>query len=337
MAGLAAVLTALGRAVWRDLRRLNTVLANNFFLFCFFALQGGSGAFLQLVLGLVLFFPLSADPLRKVPPDRLALWPLTAPQRVALRLGSIWLSPAAWLTVALLLYTASFSQVLPLLGLALAAQALPALGSATRSARGQTILLGPWPGVWGGLLRKDLRQMLRLLDVYTALVLSLFAIGYRLVTHQPDPDAIIGMTLLVVLALSTCAQTLFGLDSPSALTRLRLFPLRGWQVLASKDAAFLLILLPLVAPLAPLPGLAAGLAVLAIGHHASVLRRAPQTPWRFTGGSLLPHGLVQVIALFGAGLSLHRNPLLVLLICAAALLISLLFYGYRFKAEARES
>ena len=35
-----------------------------------------AGIFVYLIMGLVLLFPLSTDPLRKIPPSRLALWPL---------------------------------------------------------------------------------------------------------------------------------------------------------------------------------------------------------------------------------------------------------------------
>ena len=33
MAGIAAILRALGRAVWRDLRSYHSLTSNNFFLF----------------------------------------------------------------------------------------------------------------------------------------------------------------------------------------------------------------------------------------------------------------------------------------------------------------
>ena len=78
MAGLPAILTALARAVWRDLRSLNSLAGNNFFLFIVLLLvyQPSSAVFFLMIIGILLLGPLSADPLRKVPPDRLALWPL---------------------------------------------------------------------------------------------------------------------------------------------------------------------------------------------------------------------------------------------------------------------
>ena len=45
-------------------------------------------------MGLVVLFPLSTDPLRKIPPSRLALWPLDRRERWILRLASPWINPA---------------------------------------------------------------------------------------------------------------------------------------------------------------------------------------------------------------------------------------------------
>ena len=39
---------------------------------------------------MILFFPLSEDPLRKIPAVRLALWPVTRSERVALRFAGRW-------------------------------------------------------------------------------------------------------------------------------------------------------------------------------------------------------------------------------------------------------
>ena len=69
MAGLRAILTALARAVWRDLRSLNSLAGNNFFLFIVLLLryQPSSALFFVMILGILLLGPLSADPLRKSP------------------------------------------------------------------------------------------------------------------------------------------------------------------------------------------------------------------------------------------------------------------------------
>ena len=91
-----AILKALSRAVKRDLATFESVKVNNFFLFVallmFGALVSGvrpsSAEPFLLFLGFLLLFPLSSDPLDKIPPQRLASWPLTRAQRFALRLAS---------------------------------------------------------------------------------------------------------------------------------------------------------------------------------------------------------------------------------------------------------
>src|SRR5581483_9748772 len=99
-----------GRVVWRDLRSYNSLTGNNFFLFVLLlAQQMSSAVFFALILGLLLLFPLSADPLAKVPPERLEAWPITRRGRVILRLGSMVLSPAAWITVYVVYKTSSIA------------------------------------------------------------------------------------------------------------------------------------------------------------------------------------------------------------------------------------
>src|SRR5207253_9113075 len=125
-----------------------------------------------------------------------------------------------------------------------------------------------FPGRWGGLVSKDLRQLLRVLDFYLALLLSLSGMAYRIFGRQAEPAAFPILAIMVVLALSTYAQCLFGLDWPDGWDRYRLYPLRGRHLLLAKDGAFLLPAMVLVAGLDPLAGFAAALAALAIGHHA---------------------------------------------------------------------
>ena len=54
--------------------------------------------------------------------------------------------------------------------------------------------------------------------------------------------------------MSSYAQCLFGLDGEGGRSRYRLLPVRGWQLLLAKDAAFLIVLLPLTLTVAILPG-----------------------------------------------------------------------------------
>jgi len=70
VAGLRAILKALRRAVGRDLA--SSFKANNLL---FLGLLGSSAEALFVLLGFLLLFPLSSDPLGRIPPARLALWP----------------------------------------------------------------------------------------------------------------------------------------------------------------------------------------------------------------------------------------------------------------------
>jgi len=341
MVEVSAVLKALGRVVWRDLRSYNSLIGNNFFLFVLLlAQQLSAGLFFILILGLLLLFPLSADPLAKVPRERLEAWPIARRGRVALRLGSMALSPAAWITVAVVVKTSSLAAGGSFLALAACAQATGVLSArliARAPQRDALRWIPEFPGRWGGLVSKDLRQMLRVLDSYLALLLSLSGILYRLLGRPADPEAFPILAIMVVLALSTYGQCLFGLDWPGGWQRYRLLPLRGWQALAAKDAAFMLLAMPLVAALDPIAGFAAALAALAIGHHAAVHAPVPQKRWRFTGGTLFPTGLLQAVAMFGVGVGARRDGLIYILPVAAACAASTWFYGRRWdRISAKE-
>jgi len=137
------------------------------------------------------------------------------------------------------------------------------------------------------------RELLSTLDFYCALLLSAVTLAYRLLGRPLPAEAFLAVTILVVLALSSYAQCLFGLDGAGGLSRYRLLPLRGWQILCAKDAAFLLVLAPLLLALAPWPGFGAAFVALAIGQAPSVRIVRPQMRWRFSSGSSVVTGLIQ--------------------------------------------
>jgi hypothetical protein len=331
LAGLAAIVKALARAIRRDLRSYQSIGGNNFFLFAaLLLLQPESAEFFFLIFGCLLLFPLSSDPLATIPPDRLASWPLSNQERLALRLLSIGLSPVTWIAIAIFMAKKQLLTALFFLLAAVAIQSLTILANQTAKRSPQWNLLRrlpSFPGLLGGLIRNNIRQMLTVLDTYVALVLSLSGLGYRLLSKNPNPSAFPILAILVAMALSTYAQCLFGLDGKSGATRYRLLPLRGWQVLLAKDIAYLAILLVLVLPLGLLPGLTAGLAGLAIGHHAAVRIPLPQKRWRFTGGTLFPIGVLQIFAGTALGIAAERNGLLYFVVAAAGFCISLFSYG----------
>ena len=292
--------------------------------------QPESGAFFLMILAVLMLGPLSGDPFRMIPRDRLALWPLAPKERTGVRVGSLALSPIVWVAIVFLFWTGGWPLGLVLIAGAVFMQAAGDAWSRRREGRASTrraVVLPKFPGLLGGLVRKNLRQMLTVLDSYAALALTAGGTLYRVFGGKADPDAFTILALVAVIALSTYAQALFGLDLPWGIARYRVLPLRGFEILLAKDIAFLLVAAVLVAPLALLPGLAGALMALAVGHHASVLRPSAQMRWRFTGGMLWPSGFFQVFLLVATGVATGRGSLYYLGLAFAAYAGSLWYYG----------
>jgi hypothetical protein len=287
---LLPILSALFRAVRRDLGSFGSIVANNFFLFIALLMYGAlsSGVrpvsaypYLALLLFLMLF-PLAADPLAKIPAVRLGLWPLGRRQHVALRAVGLALSPMLWLTLLLAIRLGRPE-------FALAIVAVPLLTRSLAPPRWQP--LRPVPA-FGELMRNNLRQMLSVLDPYLAALISLFAVFARVRVLEGGAA---GMAMLIALALSTYAQCLFSLDGPSGVVRCRLLPLAPWRILLAKDAAYLALLLVLALPVEPVAGLTCGLFALAIGRYPAIRYRIPVMRWRFTSGRVF-FGFLQIVA-----------------------------------------
>jgi hypothetical protein len=321
-----AILQALIRAVRRDLGSFAALRVNNFFLFVLFLIYSNviyrlpphSAYPFLLLVGFLLLFPMSSDPLAKIPADRFGLWPLDASQRLALRLASTAASPVLWIAIILLLLTQP-SLALAFVALAVAMQAAIMAAGSPRWHSGVRLSV---PGRIGPLIAAAVRQMLTLLDTYIAVLLAIAGCTYRFLFSAPDPAAYPIFALLIALALSTYGQCVFGLDSGSAMTRYRLLPLPLWQIVLAKDLAYLAILVILVAPLSLAAGLTFGLVALAIGRRSSIGRRSLLYRWRFTGGRVIV-GVPQAVVGFSLGLAAQRISPAFLGIAAAAYCISL--------------
>jgi hypothetical protein len=344
LAALHAVLKALRRAVGRDLMTLWSIRVNNFFLFIALLMYGAAESGLEpksaeplLVLtGFLLLFPASNDPLSKIPPSRFSLWPLAVGQKLALRLMSLMLSPVLWIAGGILLKTARLPVSLSFLAVAVTVQvaSVAGLGLSRREPAWNPLRHIPQlPGRLGGLIRNNLRELLSVLDPYLALMLSAAGASYRFFYAHPDPNAAPIISILIALALSTYAQSLFGLDFGSGLTRYRLLPLRGWEILLEKDVAFLIVLSVLVAPFQIGTGLTFGLVSLALGHHSSVCLRIPQKRWRFAAGRLLPVGALQAIGSVAAAFGEQSRGAAMLIPAAAIWVASIWFYGRRWEND----
>ena len=326
MARVRAILVAVVRAVRRDLRSVGSFSGNNLFVVSVvFLFLSDPEIFLALsaFIGLILFIPLSADPLRVLPRERLALWPLSAGERRVLRMLSPWLNPVTWLIVALVIWKhASIGFVAAVAGMFAIGFALPSLPAARK---GVWRHLPYFPGPLNHLIRKNLREMLSTLDFWCSVVISAVALGFRAAGHLP-PAALLPLTILTMLAISTYGQTLFGLDGEGGITRYRLLPVPGWEILAAKDVPFLLLCVLVTLPLAPIAGIAAALFALSIGHRASVAHHSGQVRWRFSSGVGFGDSLLQVIALGIAAAAVHAMPVL-LVPCAGVYAGSVWWYG----------
>ena len=335
MARAAALLRALGTAYRRDWTALQSLVGNNFFLLTVFLLRQ-AGAFVYLIMGLVMLFPLSTDPLRKIPPSRLPVWPLARREWWLLRLASPWINPMTWGIVALAAWGAGRAITMSLWLLIAGLFAAAFLISSLPLPRGGGMFrrVPPFPGPLNQLVRKNVREILSTLDFYCAAILSASILAYRAFGPPLPREALMAMTVLVVGGLSSYAQCLFGLDGEGGLSRYLLLPVRGWQLLLAKDAAFLAALVPLLLPLAPVAGLGGALMALAVGHSPSVGHPREQTRWRFTTGAALGNGAVQMVAMAMTISSIDSTSAWFLAPAAAAWAGSVWWYGRELEPRA---
>jgi hypothetical protein len=328
MARAIALLRALGTAYRRDWTAIESLVGNNFFLLTVFLLRQ-AGVFVYLIIGLVMLFPLSTDPLRKIPASRMAILPLERREWWLLRVASPWINPITWGIAGLAIWGAGRAMTVSLWAMIAGLFAAAFLISSLPIPRGGGFFrrVPSFPGPLNQLMRKNVREILSTLDFYCAAVLSGALLAFRLFGPPLPPEALMAMTVLVVGALSSYAQCLFGLDGEGGLSRYRLLPAAGWQLLLAKDAAFLAVLIPLLLPLAPIAGLGGAFMALAIGHDPTVSRPKEQTRWRFTTGGALGNGVVQMIAIAMTVSAIFATSLWFLPLAVAVWLGSLWWYG----------
>jgi hypothetical protein len=267
--------------------------------------------------------------LRKVPPSRLALWPLERRELWFLRIASPWINPLTWGIAVLAVWGAGRTLTVGLVGLIASLFAAVFVVSALPlpSGNGMWRRMPAFPGPLNQLIRKNLREILSTLDFYCALILSLAVFAYRVFVPGLPREALLAMTVLVVAAMSSYAQCLFGLDGDGGLSRYRLLPVRGWQLLLAKDAAFLAVLIPLTLPLAPLAGLGGAMVALAVGHAPAVEQPRDQTRWRFSTGGAIGNGLVQMVGIAMTASGIFSTTLWFLPLAAAVWCGSVYWYG----------
>jgi len=316
--------------LWRTAKRNRSTFSfagNNITITAFafaFMLDGPVAAGLFMIMGVIVLLPLSSDPLQAIPRSRLRIWPLEIRERRLLRLISPWLNPMTWIVLALLLWKrVSMGIVVLAAGILVTGF----LTSAKATGRGSIWRAIPrFPSPLNHLIRKNLREMLSTLDFCCGGLIAIAGLLWRAGGLLP-PAAFFPMTIVSMLAISTCALTLFGLDGAAGMTRYRLMPLRGWQVLIAKDVAFLVMAFILALPLSIPGALGAAFMALAVGHKASVGSPRHQARWRFQAGPSVGDALFQIIPMTMAGAAVVYETPFALLPCIALWAGSLWWFG----------
>jgi len=308
---------------WRDIRSLGSLAGQNFLL----SFLTGAGFFALLLLA-VLLVPLSMDPMEKIPEERRLSWPVLSWEWRMVRAASVLLSPVSWLAIGLTVAMGWRAGMLVFSGGA-GFYAIQRLGKlcADRITARWPVRIPALGGSIGAIMRLQWRTMLHTLDPYLAFALMASTEIYKLSGKPLDPAAPRIIALLVALAISTHGQVLLGIDGRGA-ERYRLMPIRGWRILLAKDLALLLLLGILVTPLDLVSGLFGGLAAIVVGQHNSVFKPVKQTRWRFTRGVLMPHGILQTVALLAVGINVRTGGIQMMAVCILVWTVSVFLYGW---------
>ncbi len=264
--------------------------------------------------------------------------------REARTLSSIQGNNFFWFAVLLSLQPESMGFIWTLIGLLMMGPALAAPLARIPAIRLHLWPLAPWnvkvlwpftrpdthpsPLLWRVLPLLELRQIVRTLDFWLALVLAVASTLYRFLYSKAQPEAFPVLAMMIVLALSTLAQNLFSLDGVGGRLRWGLSPVRGYRLLLRKGAILIAVTAVLTIGLEPVGAMAGMMAALAVGHHFSVLSPVDSPPWRFTMGQFFPFGFIQVIAMFSCGIASARGDNTFLIVAGAAWLLSGLAYGW---------
>ena len=329
IARVRTVLKWLGRATKRN-QKTFSFKGNNIFLTAIalaFMLDTVLSGILIGVMSVIVVLPMSSDPLRAIPTSRGSLWPLEANDRRLLRFLSPLLNPMTWLVLGLAVWKRVSWGLVALAGGVVAAGFFVSARSSGQRTFWRSIPRFPSP--LNQMIRKNLREMLSTLDFATAVLIAVAAIGWRAAGLLPK-EAFFPLTFVAMLALSTCALSLFGLDGAAGLRRYSLLPVRGWQVLLAKDIAYIAIALLVALPLSIPGALAATLIALAVGHRASIQHITPQYRWRFQTGPSFGDAITQIVTMTMAGAAVAYSSVLFLVPCVAIWAISVWWFGRDF-------
>lgn len=336
MARFLALVVLLKKLVLKELSSLSSVRFNNFLfsiLFIMSARGGGpkvafwSTLLFQIVLLAPLLVTFSVDTQHRLPPERVATWPVTRTQRLLLSSVSFALNPIFVVLFFVYLFWMGLAAGLFFVLLALIVHgtvyAVGRLPFELRTPAGLNISRTPLKV--GGIAQEMWRELQGTLDFWTALLLAVSGTLYRLFGRAPEPEAFPILSLFVGIAMSTIGQRMLRLDEGRALLRYRLLPIAGWKLLVTLDMTFLIPLAIMVSLLSLRTGIAFGLVAIAVGRYPSLRQRANQRRWRFVGGD--PRfGVAQILLGGLAGIGAARTGLWVLVVAFAVYVVSI-FWG----------
>lgn len=338
MAQILALLSLLKKLMSKELGSLSSLRFNNFLFFILFIMSAGVGSgdlkkvfwstlLFQIILLVPLLVTFSIDTQHRLPPERVATWPLSTTQRLLLSSVSFALNPLfivlflgylLWMGLAAGLFFLLLALIVH--GTVYAVGRLP---FALRTPPGLSISRAPLK--LSGIAQETWRGLQGTLDFWVALLVAVCGTLYRLLAQAPEPDAFPMLSLFVGIAMSTIAQRMLRLDEGRALLRYRLLPIAGWKLLVTQDIVFLISLGLMVSLLSLRTGIAFGLVAIAVGRYPSLRQRANQRRGRFVGGD--PRfGVAQVLLGGFAGLGAARAGLWVLAV-AFALYLASIFWG----------
>src|SRR5580658_3063831 len=266
----------------KELSSFSSVRFNNFLFSILWIMSAGlesrapkaafwSTLFFQIVLLAPLLVTFSVDTQHRLPPERVATWPLTGRERllpssvsfalnplfVVLFFGYLfWMGLAAalfFVLLALIVHTTVFAvSRLPFI------LRIPASLGLSR-ARFEV----------GGIAQEMWRELQGTLDFWVAVLIAVIGTLYRLFGRAPEPTAFPVLSLVVGIAMSTVAQRMQRMDEGRALLRYRLLPIAGWKLLVTQDMTFLIPLAVMVSLLSLRTGVSFGLVALAVGRYPS--------------------------------------------------------------------
>jgi len=338
LAQILALLFLLKKLMLKELSSFSSVRFNNFLFSILFIMSAGlesgqpkeafwSTLFFQIVLLAPLFVTFSVDTQHRLPPQRVAAWPLSRTRRIVLSSISFVLDPLFIVLFFGYLFWMGLAAGLFFVLLAFIVHVtVYAVGRLPFELRTPASLnISRTPLKLGGIAQEMWREMHGTLDFWAALFIAISGTLYRLFGQAPEPEAFPMLSLFVGIAMSTIGQRMLRLDEGRALLRYRLLPIAGWKLLVTQDMTFLISLAIMVSLLSLRTGIAFGLVAIAVGRYPSLRQRANQRRWRFVGGD--PRfGVAQVLLGGFAGIGAARTGLWVLAVALALYVVSV-FWG----------